>query len=211
LIRQLDEHDDFHPEVKQAIHAALSVFQELGAEIQEVSIPLVPLAGAIFVGVADTEGAGARDDVLRTCAEQLDAATRTRLQAAALVPAKVYQRAMKARVLLRQQFMQALQQVDILVSATMPYPPPKHTAVTAPFAGTDDIRARFFFRRAYTGCYALTSLPAISIPGGFTTDNLPIGLQLGARPFAEATLLQTAQAYEQATPWHTRRAPAAAG
>jgi aspartyl-tRNA(Asn)/glutamyl-tRNA(Gln) amidotransferase subunit A len=211
LIRQLDEHDDFHPEVKQAIHAALSVFQELGAEIQEVSIPLVPLAGAIFVGVADTEGAGARDDVLRTCAEQLDAATRTRLQAAALVPAKVYQRAMKARVLLRQQFMQALRQVDILVSATMPYPPPKHTAVTAPFAGTDDVRARFFFRRAYTGCYALTALPAISIPGGFTTDNLPIGLQLGARPFAEAMLLQVAQAYEQATPWHTRRAPAAAG
>jgi aspartyl-tRNA(Asn)/glutamyl-tRNA(Gln) amidotransferase subunit A len=211
LIRQLDEHDDSHPEVKQAIHAALSVFQELGAEVQEVSIPLVPLAGAIFVGVADTEGAGARDDVLRTCAEQLDAATRTRLQAAALVPAKVYQRAMKARVLLRQQFMQALRQVDILVSATMPYPPPKHTAVTAPFAGTDDVRARFFFRRSYTGCYALTALPAISIPGGFTSDNLPIGLQLGARPFAEATLLQTAHAYEQATPWHIRRAPMAVG
>jgi aspartyl-tRNA(Asn)/glutamyl-tRNA(Gln) amidotransferase subunit A len=101
--------------------------------------------------------------------------------------------------------------VDILVSATMPYPPPKHTAVTAPFAGTDDVPARFFFRRAYTGCYALTALPAMSIPGGFTTDNLPIGLQLGARPFAEATLLQVAQAFEQATPWHTRRAPAAAG
>jgi aspartyl-tRNA(Asn)/glutamyl-tRNA(Gln) amidotransferase subunit A len=209
LIRELDEHDDFHPEVKQAIHNALGVFRELGAEVQEVSIPLVPLAGAIFVGVADTEGAGARDDILRTCAEQLDPATRTRLQAAALVPAKVYHRAMKARVILRQQFMQALQQVDILVSATMPYPPPKHTAVTAPFTGAEDVRARFFFRRSYTGCYALTALPAISIPGGFTSDNLPIGLQLGARPFAEATLLQTAHAYEQATSWHTRRAPAA--
>jgi aspartyl-tRNA(Asn)/glutamyl-tRNA(Gln) amidotransferase subunit A len=209
LIREFDEHDDCHPDVKQAVHEALGVFRGLGAEVREVSIPLVPLAGAIFVGVADTEGAAARDDILRTCAEQLDSATRTRLQAAALVPAKVYHRAMKARVLLRQQFMQALQQADILISATMPHPPPKHTAVTAPFTGAEDVRSRFFFRRAYTGCYALTALPAISIPGGFTSDNLPIGLQLGSRPFAEATLLQAAEAYEQATSWHTRRAPAA--
>jgi aspartyl-tRNA(Asn)/glutamyl-tRNA(Gln) amidotransferase subunit A len=209
LIRELHEHDDIHSEIKQAIHNALEVFRGLGAEVHEVSIPLIPLAGALFVGIADTEGAGARDEVLRTRAAELDAATRTRLQAAALVPAKVYNRAMKARVMLRRQFMEALQQVDVLVSATMPYPPPKHTALTAPFKDTEDVRARFFFRRSYTGCYALTALPAISIPGGFTAEPLPIGLQLGARPFAEATLLQVAYAYEQATPWHTRRAPVA--
>ena len=209
LIRELHEHDDIHAEIKQAIHNTLKVFRDLGAEVHEVSIPLIPLAGALFVGIADTEGAGARDEVLRTRAAELDAATRTRLQAAALVPAKVYNRAMKARVMLRRQFMEALQRVDVLVSATMPYPPPKHTALTAPFKGTEDVRARFFLRRSYTGCYALTALPAISIPGGFTTEHLPIGLQLGARPFAEATLLQVAYAYEQATPWHTRRAPVA--
>jgi aspartyl-tRNA(Asn)/glutamyl-tRNA(Gln) amidotransferase subunit A len=123
----------------------------------------------------------------------------------------VYNRAMKARVLLRQQCMQALQQVDILVSATMPHPPPKHSALTAPFRGAEDVRSRFFFRRAYTGCYSLAALPAISIPSGFTSDRLPIGLQLGARPFAEATLLQVAYAYEQATPWHTWRAPGIEG
>jgi aspartyl-tRNA(Asn)/glutamyl-tRNA(Gln) amidotransferase subunit A len=208
LIRELHEHEDIDPEVQQAVASALQVFRDLGAQVQEISIPLIALAGAIFVGVADTEGAGARDDILCQRAAELDPASRTRLQAAALVPAKVYNRAMKARVLLRQQCMEALQQADILVSATMPSPPPKHTAVTAPFKGAEDVRARFFFRRAYTGCYALTALPAISIPGGFTTDNLPIGLQLGARPFAEAALLRVAHAYEQATPWHTRRAPA---
>jgi aspartyl-tRNA(Asn)/glutamyl-tRNA(Gln) amidotransferase subunit A len=206
LIRELYE-TDMHPEVQQAISNTLSVFREQGAEVCDVSIPLIALAGAIFVGIADTEGAGARDDILRTCAADLDPASRTRLQAAALVPSKVYQRAMRARVLLRQQFMETLQQVDILVSATAPYPPPKHTALTAPFVSAEDVRSRFFFRRAYTGCYALTALPAISIPCGFTTDNLPIGLQLGARPFAEAALLQAAYAYEQATLWHTRRAP----
>jgi aspartyl-tRNA(Asn)/glutamyl-tRNA(Gln) amidotransferase subunit A len=209
VIRELHEHNDMHPEVRAAIDNSLTVLREQGADVQEVSIPLIAVAGAIFVGIADTEGAGARDDLLRTHAAELDAATRTRLQAAALVPAKLYNRAMKARVVLRQQCMAALNQVDILVSATAPQPPPKHTTLTAPFVGADDVRARFFFRRAYTGCYALTALPAISVPGGFTTDNLPIGLQLGARPFAEGLLLQVAHAYEQATPWHTRRAPAA--
>src|SRR5919106_1638586 len=211
LIRELQEHDDMHPEVRRAVYDALGVFRDLGAEVQEISIPLAALAGAIFVGIADTEGAGARDEILRHRAAELDPASRTRLQAAALVPAKVYNRAMKARVLLRQQCMQALQQVDILVSATMPHPPPKHSALTAPFSGAEDVRSRFFFRRAYTGCYSLAALPAISIPGGFTSDRLPIGLQLGARPFAEATLLQVAHAYEQATPWHTWRAPGIEG
>ena len=114
---------------------------------------------------------------------------------------------MKARVLLRQQFLSALEQVDILVSATSPFPPPLHTALTAPFDSADDVRSRFFFRRAYTASYALVALPAISIPGGFTADTLPIGLQLGARPFAEPTLLRAAHAYEQATSWHKKRAP----
>ena len=210
LIKELHESGDMHPEVKQAMEQSLEIFREQGAQIEEVSIPLIPFAGAIFVGIADTEGAGARDEILREQPENLDRASRTRLQSAALVPAKVYNRAAKARVLLRQQFMEALNQVDILVSPTSPYPAPKHVDLTAVFQNAEDVRARFFFRRSYTGCYALTALPAISIPGGFTSDNLPIGLQLGARPFAEETLFRAAYAFEQATPWHTRVAPFAA-
>ena len=216
LIRELHESNDMHPDVKEAIEAALEVFRQQGAEVGEVSIPLIPLAGAIFVGIADTEGAGARDEILRNQPQDLDPASRTRLQSAALVPAKVYNRAAKARVALRRQFEEALQKVDILVSATAPYPAPKHTDLTAPFESADDVRARFFFRRSYTGCYALAALPAISVPGGFTSPErdagaLPIGLQLGAAPFAEETLLQAAYAYQQATSWHTRRAPGAQG
>ena len=209
LIRELHHSPDMHPEVRQAVEASLEVLRGLGAEVREISIPLVELAGAIFVGVADTEGAGARDEILRTQAADLDQASRTRLLSASLVPFKVYNRAAKARVLLRQQFMAALSDVDILVSPTSPYPAPLHTALTARFESAEDVRARFFFRRAYTGCYSLTALPAISIPGGFTSDGLPIGLQLGARPFGEETLFRAAHAYEQATTWHTRTAPAA--
>jgi len=208
LIKELHQTQDMHPDVRSAIDASLEKFRELGAEVNEVSIPLTELAGAIFVGIADTEGAGARDEILRNQPQNLDQASRTRLQSAALVPAKVYNRAAKARVLLRRQVMEVLNDVDVLVSATSPYPAPKHTDLTARFENAEDVRTRFFFRRAYTGFYSLAALPAISIPGGFTADGLPIGLQLGAAPFAEETLFRAAYAFEQATPWHTRIAPA---
>ena len=208
LIKELHESADMHPDVRKAIEGALEVFREQGAEVKEVSIPLTELAGPIFVGIADTEGAGARDEILRTRPMDLDHATRTRLQAAALVPSKVFNRATKARVLLRRQFEEALKEVDVLVSATAPFPAPKHTTLTAPFESAGAVRARFFFRRSYTGCYALTGMPAISIPGGFTSEErMPIGLQLGAGPFSEGTVLRAAQAYEAATEWHTMRAP----
>jgi aspartyl-tRNA(Asn)/glutamyl-tRNA(Gln) amidotransferase subunit A len=209
LIKELHDSSDMHPEVREAIGKSLEVLREQGAEVREVSIPLAPLAGVIFVGIADTEGAGARDEILRDQPQDLDRASRTRLQSAALVPSKTYNRAAKARVILRQQFIAALEEVDVLVCPTSPYPAPKHTALTAPFESAADVRSRFFFRRAYTGCYALTALPAISIPGGFTSEGLPIGLQIGGRPFAEEMLFQVAHAYEQATDWHSRRAPGA--
>jgi aspartyl-tRNA(Asn)/glutamyl-tRNA(Gln) amidotransferase subunit A len=49
----------------------------------------------------------------------------------------------------------------------------------------------------------LAGLPAISIPGGFTSDHLPIGLQMTGRAFDEATLLRAADAYQRDTTWHT--------
>jgi len=57
-----------------------------------------------------------------------------------------------------------------------------------------------------TPTFSLASVPALSICCGFTSQNLPIGLQLGSRPFAEETVLRVAYAYEQATPWHTQKA-----
>ena len=58
---------------------------------------------------------------------------------------------------------------------------------------------------AYTSAFNLTGLPAISVPCGFGASGLPIGLQLVARPWAEARLLRIARAYERATSWHERR------
>jgi len=210
VIRELHEHPNVHPDVKACVDRALQRFTELGAHVREVSIPLMNIAGALYIAIGDTEGAGAADNLLREHSSELDAASRTRLLAAALVPFKLYNRAMKARVQLRRQFINALECVDVLACATSPYPPPRHADLTAPFQDGDDVRSRFFFRRAYTGSYALAALPAISVPCGFTPRRLPVGLQLGGKPFAEEMLLRVTAAYERAEPWHLQRAPESA-
>jgi aspartyl-tRNA(Asn)/glutamyl-tRNA(Gln) amidotransferase subunit A len=53
--------------------------------------------------------------------------------------------------------------------------------------------------------FNLTGLPTLALPCGFSTSGLPLSLQLAARPFAEGMVLRVGHAYEQATPWHTRR------
>ena len=56
-----------------------------------------------------------------------------------------------------------------------------------------------------TNTFNLASAPAISVPCGFSSDELPIGLQIGSRPGAEQIIFKLAHAYEQSTPWHTMR------
>ena len=61
----------------------------------------------------------------------------------------------------------------------------------------------------FTFMFNLANSTAISVPCGFTSQGLPIGLQIGGRPGAEETILKVAHAYEQVTPWHTMRPPTA--
>jgi len=105
LIRELHDHPAVHPEVRAAVEAASGVLRALGAEVREVSVPLVGLDGALFLAIGDTAAADACSDILRSRPEELDSASRTRLQSAALVPFGAYNRAMKARVMLRHQLL----------------------------------------------------------------------------------------------------------
>jgi aspartyl-tRNA(Asn)/glutamyl-tRNA(Gln) amidotransferase subunit A len=57
----------------------------------------------------------------------------------------------------------------------------------------------------FTRVFNLSGHPAASIPGGFTPEGLPVGLQIVGRPFDEATVLRVADAYQRVTDWHTRR------
>ena len=108
--------------------------------------------------------------------------------------------------MLRQQILDALERVDILVMPTSPVP-----AIPIPteagIKSKEELLAGFAGRRSFTGPFNLSSTPALSINCGFTSEQLPVGLQIAGKPFAEETLFRVAQAYEQATDWHTRRPP----
>ena len=86
---------------------------------------------------------------------------------------------------------------DLIVAPTVPVPAPPIER------SHDTFQTQLLSRNTRPG--NLTGLPAISIPCGFDANGLPIGLQLVARPWAEARLLRVARAYERATSWHERR------
>jgi aspartyl-tRNA(Asn)/glutamyl-tRNA(Gln) amidotransferase subunit A len=193
------------PEVREAVAQAARLLEKLGARVEEVSLPAVPLAGAVFMALADSEGAGWHLPWLRQRPGDYDRATRRRLLTAALLPAAVYHQAQRARVLIREQVLGALEQRDALLSPTAPRPAPPIVQAAAPITGKAEVAGRFFTRRAYTTPASLAGVPALAVPCGFSTTGLPLSLQIVGRRFDEATVLRIGHTYEQATDWHRRR------
>ena len=109
-----------------------------------------------------------------------------------------YLRAQKVRTLIRQDFLTAFEEVDLIVSPTTPTPAFKIGEKTG-----DPLQ--MYLSDIYTISCNLAGLCGISVPCGFSEAGLPIGLQLLGKPFGEPDLLRAAHAYEQATEWHTHR------
>jgi len=107
-----------------------------------------------------------------------------------------YIKALKVRTLIKQDFLNALGQVDVLVGPTAP--------TTAFKFGDKEDPLSMYLSDVCTIPLNLAGLPGISIPCGFDSNQLPIGLQIMGGPLQESTLLRVAYAYEQATAWHTQ-------
>ena len=207
LVRELTHGPDTAPEARDAVVSAAEVFRTLGARVDEVSLPLVPYAGAAFMALADSEGAGMHLQWLRERGAEYDAGTRRRLLAAALLPAGAYHQATRARALITRQVQAAMTHLDLLLTPTQPGPAPRIATGQKAVSSKADAGGRFFTRRSYTTPFNLAAMPAISLPCGFTESGLPLGLQIAGRRYDDATVLRAAWAYEQATPWHERRPP----
>ena len=120
-----------------------------------------------------------------------------------ILPAQAEYKAQKLRDLLRRQVLDALKETDMLLTPT--------TGIAAqsiapdPAVQTEGTAKRFSW--ALTAAFSLANTPALSMCCGFTSEDLPIGLQIAGRPFDETTVLKTAHAYERSTTWRTRRPP----
>ena len=206
VIQEKMDGDDLDPQVRAAVAVAAGVLGEVGATVRQVSIPLIQDAGTVSKCLTDVEGAAVHYEGLKTRAGDYDHNSRVRLLTAILTPAQVYYKAQKLRALLRQQILEMLETVDVLVLPSSPTPAPRIPDGPG-IKSQADAHSRMSGIRSFTGPFNLAGTPAISIPCGFTQENLPISLQIVGRPFEDATVMKVAHAYERNTPWHTRRPP----
>ena len=190
-------------ETKEAIGRAISVLGELGASAESVSLPLAREAAPLTAVILRTEPALDQREWLRNRLRDYGHDTRIGLLLGTIMPAQVYYKAQKVRSLFRQRYIELLEKYDVVLlptSGRAAQPIQDDPPVTS-----KETSSRL--RDLFTYLFNLASAPAVSVPCGFTSGGLPIGLQIGGRPGGDATVLKVAHAYEQATPWHTRRPP----
>ena len=207
-------------EVEASVRVAIARLADLGATIEEVSLPNTDYGLAVYYIVAPAEASSnlARYDGVKyglrvPGRDLIDMESRTRAAGfGAEVKRRImlgtyalsagyydayYGRAQKVRTLVRRDFETAFERVDLLVAPTTPTVAFKHGEKADPLA--------MYLNDVFTVGGDLAGLPAVSIRCGFNTAGLPIGLQFMARPLDEARLLRAAYAYEQSTDWSSRR------
>ncbi len=110
-----------------------------------------------------------------------------------------YLKAQKVRTLIMHDFIRALEQVDVILTPVAPTPAFKiGEKVNDPL--------QMYLSDIFTIPVNLAGTCGMSVPAGFSSDGLPIGLQLIGRPFGEETIIRAAYTFEQATEWHKRKA-----
>jgi aspartyl-tRNA(Asn)/glutamyl-tRNA(Gln) amidotransferase subunit A len=192
---------------RHAVEQASKTLEGLGASVQDVSLATVKLAAGASSAVLATEAYAYHEPWLKTRPEEYGADARQRLRVGAFVSGVDYVNGQRARTLMRDEVDALLSKLDVLLAPTTPI------AATPP--GADEVEidgekqpvrpALIRFTRPFNA----TGHPAMSVPCGFTSDGLPIGLQIVGRPFDESTVLRVADAYQRVTDWQTRRPPMA--
>ena len=197
--------DRIDPEVSTAVGQALALMELNGAVVREVAYPMVEHIGDMFRAILGSEAATYHLPYLRTHWDDYSEQVRTRLLPTAVTPATVYLQNQRAKGVMREKVAELFRDIDVLVLPTTPVAAPllDQPMLEWPDGNEEVVSALGRLTRAFN----LTGYPAISVPCGFTSDGLPIGLQMVARPWDEATLLRAAYTYEQATSWHKRRPP----
>src|SRR6266853_2887075 len=186
---------DLDPDIETAMKNALSVLEKLTAGIRDVALSANTMETLRDVIRAAEAFAYHREFVART-PELYQPLTLKRIRSGAEVTTPAYIQARRDLAQLRRTAGKSFESVDALVTPTLPIPP---AAISDPRA--DDILPVV----RNTSPFNVNGLPSISVPCGFTSTGLPIGMQIIGPLGGDAVVLQLAQAYEQATDWHKRR------
>ena len=199
-------YDKLEAELSRIFDAAADCLRELGAQIIEADWDLAAEARAVSMVINRAETSAVHDRRVRTHPELVGDEWRLRVKAGLLLPATTYLQAHQARIVVRQSVANYFNQhrLDAMIM-----PATAGTAARAddPYLTYAD-GTREHVLSGYTRMTMPTNAtgqPSISVPAGFTSAGLPIGMQIVGRPFAEARICRIGHAYEQAARWIDRR------
>ena len=194
------------PGVRALIDAALEALERQGARRVQVRVPAPEHLTEVGRAIMYSEAAALHGAWLRTRPEDYSAQVRARAATGIAIPAATYLEALQLRAPLLRRFVAEVYSVcDVLVTPAL--------AVPVPTLASTDVGSSptmWLTISALGRCFVpfnVLGLPALSVPVGFTVGGLPAALQLVGRPFAEATLLGVAAAYQAVTDWHERVPP----
>jgi amidase len=194
--------DGVHPEVSDAVLQAVTHLTELGLEAVEVVVP--PIEPDLMMATWSTLCAADAADAHRaTWPARADeyGPFRQWLEFANTQTAADYAAAHATRLEYAGKMAGLFEEIDLLACPAMPYAAPPIGDEGLPLPDATVVRPRFTYP------FNFSNSPTLTVPCGFTSDDLPIALQLVGPHFSEATLLRVGHAFEQSTEWHTRVPP----
>lgn len=210
------------PEVKEKVNAALKVLESLGATVEEVTLPHTEYAVPTYYILAPSEASSnlARYDGVRygvradnaenliemyreTRSQGLGAEVKRRIMLGTYALSSgyydaYYKKAQQVRTLIKQDFDEVFKKYDVIIGPTAPT-----TAFKIGEKVNDPLT--MYLEDICTIPVNLAGIPAISVPCGFASNGLPVGLQIIGKAFDESTILRVAHAYEQHTDYHKAR------
>jgi aspartyl-tRNA(Asn)/glutamyl-tRNA(Gln) amidotransferase subunit A len=211
-------------DVAQTLESAIAEFRRLGASTLEVSLPNMGLSIPVYYVLAPAEASsnlsrydGVRygyraaqyDDLIdmycKTRAQGFGAEVKRRILIGTYVLSHgyydaYYLQAQKIRRLIAHDFVEAFKHCDLIMGPTSP-------TVAFPIGAKSADPVQMYLSDIYTIAVNLAGLPGMSIPCGFGTGSLPVGLQIIGNYFDEARMLNAAHRYQQVTDWHLRMPP----
>lgn len=191
------------PDVDDACRKALGVLEDLGASLVDIEVPDIEEFNHIARLILLAEASSVHARRLDQRREDFGDDVRRLLDQGRFVLATDYLNAQRRRRELLESFRALLETVNVIVTPTIPLTAPKIGQQTVTVGGEqmDPRSAATRFSRALN----LTGLPLLSVPCGFSSEGLPIGLQIIGALFEEAVILEVGHAYETATEWHKRK------
>jgi len=210
------------PDVERAVRETIGLFEKWGAEAQRISLPHTEYAVAVYYIICTAEASSnlARYDGVKyglrskgfkdlmgmytqTRAEGFGQEVKRRIILGTYVLSAgyyeaYYRKASQVRTLMRRDFEEAFEKVDVIITPTAPTPA---------FRIGEKVKdpLQMYLSDIYTIPVNLAGIPAISIPCGFSHENLPIGLQIMGKHFDEGKLLRVAYTFEQNTDFHLKK------